>query len=185
MNKTENLNLPQWEATDMVQRADFNDAFSNLDTGYAAAMETAENALAAVSGVADAGALESLQAALESKAEQADLAALTETVAGKAAQADLTTLGNCRIEAGSYVGTGTYGTNGATTLTFSQPPVAVILQMYTLVRGASAVSNGSLTVYITWSGNSVSWYNTGSANSQANISGATYRYVAFFDQSAQ
>jgi hypothetical protein len=33
MTKTENLNLPQWEASDAVQREDFNAAFAAIDTG--------------------------------------------------------------------------------------------------------------------------------------------------------
>jgi hypothetical protein len=37
MTKTDKLGLPQWEATDQVQRTDFNDAFAILDNGYAAA----------------------------------------------------------------------------------------------------------------------------------------------------
>ena len=31
MNHTQNLNLPQWEASDFIQRTDFNDAFQKLD----------------------------------------------------------------------------------------------------------------------------------------------------------
>jgi hypothetical protein len=39
MTKTENLQLPQWEAEDYVQRSDFNEAFAALDEGYSTAME--------------------------------------------------------------------------------------------------------------------------------------------------
>jgi hypothetical protein len=42
MTKTKNLNLPQWEASDQVQRSDFNDAFASLDEGYCAMLETAQ-----------------------------------------------------------------------------------------------------------------------------------------------
>jgi hypothetical protein len=190
MNKTENLNLPQWEATDMVQRADFNDAFSKLDTGYAAALETAENALAAVSGVADAGALESLQAALESKAEQADLAALTETVAGKAALDDLTALketytseiakrGNCQVLTGTYTGNGKYGSSNPTSILFSSTPVLLFVSNHTMARCQSVSTANGYSVTVTWNGKNVSWYSDSSAEIQMNSSGTKYSYVAF------
>jgi hypothetical protein len=44
MKNTSNLGLPQWEATDPVQRADFNDAFQALDSGYADAVDKAGHA---------------------------------------------------------------------------------------------------------------------------------------------
>ena len=37
MDYTQNLNLPQWEASDRIMRTDFNDAFEALDTAAAAA----------------------------------------------------------------------------------------------------------------------------------------------------
>ena len=41
MTTTTNLNLPQWAATDPVQRSDFNEAFAALDEAYSAALEAA------------------------------------------------------------------------------------------------------------------------------------------------
>jgi hypothetical protein len=52
MTKTDKLGLPQWEATDQVQRTDFNDAFAILDDGYAAA-ETATAGLARARALAE------------------------------------------------------------------------------------------------------------------------------------
>ena len=39
MTKTENYNLPQWEAHDPVRRGDFNQAMANIDAEIAAAQE--------------------------------------------------------------------------------------------------------------------------------------------------
>ena len=39
MTKTENCNLPQWEAHDPVRREDFNQAMANIDAEIAAAQE--------------------------------------------------------------------------------------------------------------------------------------------------
>jgi hypothetical protein len=58
MTKTENLNLPQWESTDAFQRADFNNAFAALDTGYAAVMTVAERAESMASAALDGTAAE-------------------------------------------------------------------------------------------------------------------------------
>jgi hypothetical protein len=52
MKNTSNLGLPQWEATDPVQRADFNDAFQALDEGYSTALDLAAAPPSAV-GVLD------------------------------------------------------------------------------------------------------------------------------------
>lgn len=41
MNYTENYHLPQWEETDRIMRADFNEAMSNLDSGLTACQDTA------------------------------------------------------------------------------------------------------------------------------------------------
>ena len=127
-----------------------------------------------------------LDAALKSQAE----ALAAETAAREQADA---AFGNCKMQYGTYVGTGTYGDSNPTRLTFSFEPKLVIIQMLdeartddkscpmmVLVRPlmAFAFSKGVYRTPITWSGNSVSW--TGwDASYQFNSSGATYLYIAF------
>lgn len=103
-----------------------------------------------------------------------------------------------RIETGSYVGTGTYGKNNPTSLTFGFTPKIVFISSsgndsptgynrFTspLVFGTSRARNinldGSLTtshLYLTWEDQSVSFYSPNSAWEQLNQSGFTYYYVA-------
>ena len=56
MTKTENCNLPQWEAHDPVRREDFNGAMANIDAGITAARQAAGTAQ---------GAAEKAQAAVD------------------------------------------------------------------------------------------------------------------------
>ena len=103
-----------------------------------------------------------------------------------------------KIKYGSYVGTGTSGQNGPTTLTFNfTPKLIMFIGIYTECSVTFAyptcsqfrtASNGICNV--TFSNNSVSWYNKGEYNGgsttsserwaewQANISGKTYHYIA-------
>ena len=113
------------------------------------------------------------------KVDQA-LGALAATVAG---------CGNCNVVYGSYVGTGTYQSANPCTLTFDGKPLLVVIfanvkgfdQLFMMQGSGFSFSNqnySSSTVYVTWSGNSVSWYNNGSINCQMNKSDVTYYYVA-------
>lgn len=103
--------------------------------------------------------------------------------------------GGARIEVGSYVGTGTYGSSNPNTLTFGFEPqlVAIFspsgngnyaykLFMLRNVLGASIFdpdgnNNG---VIVTWSEKSVTWYVYESKNAtyQMNRSNYTYHYIA-------
>lgn len=111
----------------------------------------------------------------------------------------LTTLaaqaGNCRIAAGSYTGTGTYGSGNKNTLTFDFVPMAVILDTHTVsgynsvpqyyilfqgcTEGFSFGHNDHLTV--AWSGRTVTWYfgksDSSGAKYQFNTKGQTYHYI--------
>lgn len=110
------------------------------------------------------------------------------------------------IVAGSYVGTGTYGSNNPCTLTFDFEPKLVMVysasmgfcggsygskadcSQFIAPRGAasaSRVSSGSLyiTDYFSWDGNAFSWYSSSNASSptgalQLNKEGSTYCYLA-------
>lgn len=99
-----------------------------------------------------------------------------------------------RIETGSYVGTGTYGSSNPNTLTSSFEPKVVFIVTHNqasatyryftgpLMRGnlsASCVSGSgaSTLLNLSWSGNSVSWYSD-SVYTQLNADGTTYDYIA-------
>ena len=97
-----------------------------------------------------------------------------------------------KIATGFYVGTGTYGVNNPNSLTFEfEPKIVVIVSNSDNGYGGYPWINGnpfglSYTGYssegcnLTWSGNSISWYNSSNANYQLNDngSGVTYRYIA-------
>ena len=105
----------------------------------------------------------------------------------------------CKIISGSYVGTGTYGSGNKNSLTFDNPPKMLIVtssanvshgntKSYDLLLyisgfnglAPSSFTNGSDGFYmvtISGSGNTVSWYSTGSAEYQLNKSGVTYDYI--------
>lgn len=108
--------------------------------------------------------------------------------------------GGVRIATGSYTGTGTYGANNPCSLTFPFSP-----KLWGIVSIGSAgssqycaqgsnvvVGKPTGTVYfnpggissnleqaMSWSGNTVRWYNTSREWYQLNALGATYYYFAF------
>lgn len=104
-------------------------------------------------------------------------------------------VGAPKIETGSYTGTGTYGSsNPPNTLEFHFKPLMVVvvadgpgmLKLGTVfIQGqarnqgiGTAYSSGSgLDLTVSWSGNSVSWYD-GDEDRQLNTSGVTYWYCA-------
>ena len=97
----------------------------------------------------------------------------------------------CRIETGSYTGTGTYGSDNPTILTFGAVPMVVFIAQ----EGAGQIDislgwlNGNLSgrsligdslgeVSLSWEGNSISYYSADSSAAQFNHSGAEYKYLA-------
>ena len=94
---------------------------------------------------------------------------------------------NCRIAVGSYVGTGTYGPDKPSRLTFDFCPAFVLIRtnvaFYSSVfmRGSAEGSicwNQSNSVNLIWGDDSVSWYNDTAAEYQNNATGYTFYYVA-------
>lgn len=102
-----------------------------------------------------------------------------------------------QIETGSYDGTGTYGSGSPNSLTFGFVPKVVFITDATNTSsnnfiGPLMLINGGKLVWVyqyyqekfwilsvTWQGESVSWYCTGSSQgAQMNLSGVTYNYVA-------
>ena len=102
--------------------------------------------------------------------------------------------GNCRIAAGSYVGTGEYGEAHPCSLTFDFPPLILWLDVtnqfgsgahMVWFRGQTAAEypgNVNADFTITWEGNTVSWYQTYSSGDsgpayQLNVEGTEYHYI--------
>ena len=105
----------------------------------------------------------------------------------------------CLVETGSYVGTGTYGSDNKNSLTFDKPPKMLIIaspantsygdtRSYNLLLYISGFNglapsrftnktDGFYMVTISGSGNTVSWYSDESSLYQLNVSGATYDYI--------
>lgn len=106
----------------------------------------------------------------------------------------------CLVETGSYVGTGTYGSDNKNSLTFGGVPKMLVVSagasgtyssrtntlmiilygMTGLVMTSmdSSTNNNITAVEISQSGNNISWYSTDTAEGQLNKSGKTYYYVA-------
>lgn len=94
-----------------------------------------------------------------------------------------------RVVSGTYVGTGTNGSNGPCVLTFAERPLFVLIlgNFATTISGAadegnwSPVSGSTGTAGpFTWLGNILQWNHSSSANYQMNTAGVTYHYLAFY-----
>ena len=101
----------------------------------------------------------------------------------------LATVGNCHLLQGTYVGTGTVGKDYPNSINLGGNAALVIImggKYHAIFVRSSAEAegyiNGSARQYVvTWTSNSVSWYNinsTQSPESQLNGEGITYYYVA-------
>ena len=177
-NYTTNYNLCQWQPTDQVQRTDFNADNAKLDA-----------------------ALADLAKEVSSKADQTDVTALAGQMEQKADSASVNTLDGraLRWALGSYMGTGTYGSDSPNQLDFSKTlgraPVFLLVRkesdnsttkspVLAAVRGVkycsvypSLINTGGATCSMIWSGTKVTWY--GSAETQQmNEEGDKYFYLA-------
>ena len=159
-NYTEHYDLCQWEATDAVQRVEFNADNAKIDA-----------------------ALDALAGQVAEKADGDDLAALSETVAEVSAG-----MGNCDMELLTYTGTGAMGQSSPTRITFSVLPDAflvvgdlaillgrggvkeAILACKAVTYSESFVSSSSLT----WTGTQMSLYNSVDARYQMNSENKVY-----------
>lgn len=105
-----------------------------------------------------------------------------------------------KIQTGSYVGTGTYGSSNPCSLTFDFEPKLFVffatenaIYYYGQNTSSSTVTHiimlwgtttawvsgsGGYRNYITYTSNKISWYNDSSAARQCNESGTTYKYCA-------
>lgn len=98
-----------------------------------------------------------------------------------------------RLITGSYTGTGEYGAEHPTTLTFDFTPKLIFMfgnsqaSNFTLADPSirtyldPAAGNSVPLLYFTWTQDSVSWYNTNSSDNQYNAAGTTYHYFILGD----
>ena len=174
MDHTQNYQLNQWAESDRVMRVDFN--ADNIKIDAALAEMNASKA--------DRTALTSLDAVVSSKADQIAVTGLGQQITELAASigANSTALadkGNCEIFKASYIGTFAGGT----------PLFVVIVNDYhnvaiRMVNGVtqSQGTNISRWTFISWSGNTVSWYGE-NAGAQFNDTGIQYHMVALLSRS--
>ena len=87
-------------------------------------------------------------------------------------------LGAAGTAVGSYVGTGTYGSESPNTLTLTREPEVVTISGNgrTLTISNTVKTEGGTVGYI--EGTKVTWYNDQSAEAQLNQEGVTYTYTA-------
>ena len=110
-----------------------------------------------------------------------DVAAQTAAIAAK---------GNCQIYTGSYVGNGKYGANNRNTFTFPGKPLVVLIadpvDGYVLwaaqgVQQTYAYTSQGSILNLTWSGNTVQWFNYNTNIEQLNHPGRTYTILALLN----
>ena len=171
MNHTTNYQLSQWEKSDKVQMEDFNADNVKIDAAIKAVEQKADGL---VTGKADAAALSTL----------------SQTVSAHGAA--ITKFGDCQIYTRTYTGNGTYGAGHARTLTFSYPPKLVAVTgpngvFMIMVYGSPAAlfpnsSPPPCRAYVSWYGNSVSWYGE-YIEGHMNLNGETYYVTALCSKS--
>ena len=109
--------------------------------------------------------------------------------------------GNCKIEYGSYTGTGNYSSAHPNSLTFSGKPLLVIIQsddwprMLIMINGSqstatigysdSTTTPAAIANFLNWTAeNTVTWYCNSNARGQLNNpSDGPYRYIALISMS--
>lgn len=178
-NYTTNYNLCQWEPTDQVKRTDFNEDNAKID----AALKTLSD------GKADQAAISTLNTAIAQKADQSAVQSLNSRVSSLESR-------TLRIATGTYAGTGNKGSLYPNTLNFAsslgRAPMLVIVRPLSessdglvLISGMTVSANNmsgsygsSTTIYVSWSGMSVSWYSDYGSMTQMNQSGVSYCYFA-------
>ena len=152
-NQTANYALSQWVKPDQVKMEDFN----------------ADNAKIDAALKAEADARKTIQTALNKK-------------------------GNCSIGAFTYQGTGTYGPDNPTQVQFPKLPVVFIIYGDELMIGrggaSSAIHSYSISsggtgvgsISVSWSGSTVSFWDSSFPQRQLNYKGMVYQVIALYAQ---
>ena len=149
-NHTPNYQLSQWERDDRVLMDDFNADNAKIDA-----------------------ALGTLAGQVSGKADASALAAVSQSR-------------NCQAATTSYTGTGTSGENAPSSVSFSRRPLFIHVggpegSGFSAVNGQTIavchVNSSTRYVQLSWSGNSVSWYEA-SPVYQMNSQGKRYYVFA-------
>ena len=111
--------------------------------------------------------------------------ALAEQAAELSTQAlKLAKCGNCQFWTTTYTGTGTYGSDNKTSVTFPSPPLLVGvfsidgMAFFTKTGGYGASGSSVSSLPFSWTGNTLSYYSSRDSQSQYNYLGHTYTVVA-------
>lgn len=116
-----------------------------------------------------------------------DAALAAEQTARETLAAAMSRCGNCKLWTTTYTGTGTYGSNSKTSLTFPTPPLLVGvfsndgIAFFTKMGGYGAAGSYVSSLPFSWDGNTLSYYSSRDAQSQYNSSGRTYTVVALLE----
>ena len=171
-NQTSNYGLSQWDATDAVQRLEFNADNAKVDA-----------------------ALDTLAGQVAEKVSTTDFSVLSQTVEAHASA--IAQMGNCTIQVLSYVGTGSSGQSTPTVINFPKRPVFFLVTGYqALLVGFGAAGNQATLIVmnqygtgcreadLVWSGNQARiWWQE--PIGQLNAEGKTYCVLALYGMEAE
>lgn len=104
--------------------------------------------------------------------------------------------GSCSMDTLTYTGTGKYGAENPTTITFPKMPVFFIVYGFAFFMAAEGQRTDSVSVSqsnasgligidnytLTWTGNTVKFYSSSGSIFQGNFSSKVYRVIAFYAQ---
>ena len=99
----------------------------------------------------------------------------------------LSKCGNCKVELGSYVGTGEKGEYHRNSLTFPRRPLLVYIMGENPGLFPGRAEKGMITVvtnshlFFNWNGNTLRWYHSNYIRDQLNEEGVTYHYFALYE----
>ena len=189
-NQTSSYGLSQWEATDAVQRLEFNADNAKVDAALKSlsdqvvqkANQSALNTvISAVNQKADAATVSSLSSQLSTEISQRQ-------TADNALQAALALKGNCQFYTTSYVGQGRFGPSQRSSLTFPNKPYIVFIYdpddrfmlHFRSFPCCLSLYGSQLSMGTTiWQEKGIRWYlEAGAHVSQMDMSGVTYRVLA-------
>lgn len=165
-NYTENYGLCQWEASDAVERTEFNEDNSKIDAALKSQASSISSLNSKLEEKASTGTVNTLSTQLTHETQNRTAADNMEKAAREAADAALEAVlalkGNCQIYYTTYTGNGEH----TKTMTFPGKPLLVIGMgnnyILRAVQGAPIVmckssGTGGEPCPGTWSGNSLTW----------------------------
>ena len=102
-----------------------------------------------------------------------DAALAAQAEAQSALASQIANCGNCKVTYSTYTGTGTCGSSSPNKLSFDTKPFMIFIidadgTCVIMHCNSTFTRKDGSPIYITWSGNTVSWYNSGSDDIQCN-----------------